>query len=483
MVHFSAHPVVKIGVRSTARFCDAKAGEVTGKSALRVGLGSKSIYDTKVAAHAAVTKAAKSGRVSVMLPRPLLAANDAHTTEALIMGNKNFQKMPTYPYKNSGTGQLAIERTVTNMGLGMYEFTRFKKAKRTTPTAEIILPAKYTASGPQAVSIGNTIAGCVADARNLGNLRQDEGIPKVLDEWARKEVGGLPGVTIRHSIHGAGIRDAGMKLFWAVGKGAKHPPALTILEYIGDKSSPTTTALVGKGVTFDSGGLNVKPFGSMETMHQDKMGAMATLCAFKAIAQLKLPINVVLAAGFAENAIGSYSYHPSVILRSLKGPTVEILNTDAEGRLILADVMTYVQNKAKLGKKVDTIIDVATLTGAMVMALGEKRAGVFGNDPATIARLIQAGSRVGEPLWPMPIGPEHSKGVEGNLSDLVNVSNRKNGGGACTAAAFLNNFVEPSVKWAHMDIAGPGCGGKANGVLPDGAPGFGVQTLVDYFRI
>lgn len=482
MVKFPVLPAVTIGKTHTARFHSGKAGEVTGANIKHVGIGNMTIGDTKLGAHAAVTKASPKGTVGVFVPKFTLSAGDLGTAEKLILGTKNVHSATTYPYTT--LTELAVERTVTNMGLGMYEYTRFKKGKKSgQQSAMIELPRGLESVGPRAVSIGNTIAACVADARNLGNLRQDEGIPKVLDEWARKEVGGLPGVSIRHSIHGPNIRDAGMRLFWAVGKGAKHPPAMTILEYIGDKSSPTTTALVGKGVTFDSGGLNVKPFGSMESMHQDKMGAMATLCAFKAIAQLKLPVNVVVAAGFAENAIGSYSYHPSVILRSLKGTTVEVLNTDAEGRLVLADVLTYVQTKAKLDKKVDTIIDVATLTGAMVMALGEQRAGVFGNDADTITKLVRAGARVGEPIWPMPIGPEHAKAIEGNLSDLVNVSNRKSGGGACTAAAFLNHFVEPSKKWAHIDIAGPGMGGKASGVLPDGAPGFGVQTLVDYFRL
>nr|CCC92086.1 putative cytosolic leucyl aminopeptidase [Trypanosoma congolense IL3000] len=331
------------------------------------------------------------------------------------------------------------------------------------------------------ISNGNIIGSCINDARNLGNLRQDEGTPQFYCEWIRRELEPL-GVKVQHVLRGEQLYNAGLNLIYNVGKGSKHQPYLVVFEYLGNKRSNKATALVGKGVTFDCGGLNVKPYGSMETMYMDMMGAATVIATVKAIAGLKLPVNVVAAVGLAENAIGPNSYCPSCILSSRKGLNVEVLNTDAEGRLVLADTLTYLQKDAKVSKKASTIIDVATLTGAIVVGLGSRRAGLFSNDLLLTQQLMASGRSSGDEVWPMPIGEEHQQAVKGNIADLMNVSTSKEAG-SCTAAAFLSNFVEEGVRWAHIDIAGAGMGtDKPKGFQPAGAPGFGVELMLDFFR-
>jgi leucyl aminopeptidase len=183
----------------------------------------------------------------------------------------------------------------------------------------------------------------------------------------------------------------------------------------------------------------------------------------------------------AENAIGHQSYMPSQIIKSLKGTTVEITNTDAEGRLALADAFTFVQDRAKTKKKVSQLIDLATLTGACVAALGEERAGLFTNNPNLGRRLCKAGEDVLEPVWPLPVDLEHEEKMKGGLSDMINCTSNRYAG-ACTAAAFLKHFVNKDVKWAHLDIAGPGMGTVATKTRPAGAPGYGVGLLVRYLE-
>uniref|UniRef100_A0A0A9X7A0 Putative cytosol aminopeptidase n=1 Tax=Lygus hesperus TaxID=30085 RepID=A0A0A9X7A0_LYGHE len=180
----------------------------------------------------------------------------------------------------------------------------------------------------------------------------------------------------------------------------------------------------------------------METMHTDMMGAATALCTLKAAATLELPVNLTVAVGFVENAIGPDAYCPSSILTSLNGRSVEIRNTDAEGRLVLADLLTFVQRDAPLSKPPHTIIDLATLTGAIVIGLGERRAGLFSNHLPLTQQLMRCGMGCGEEVWPMPIGDEHTQKMKRNLADLTNAAVGR-AGGSCTAAAFLSEFIEP----------------------------------------
>ena len=385
------------------------------------------------------------------------------------------------------------------------------------------------------VKTGKIIAENVNLARTWQNIRPDIGSPTYFAEHALKSLGISGGrssssgksttnsnVRLVDYVKGKQLQQKGLNLYYSVGKGASdaNQPVMVVLEYNGNKKSDKCTALVGKGVVMDTGGLHVKPFGFMESMHQDMGGSAAVFGAFKAAVDLKLEQNIVCVLGFANNAVSGDSYHPSEIITSLKGTTVEVLNTDAEGRLILADCLTYVQKHANLTAAVDTVIDVATLTGAMVVALGEDRAGIFSNDAALCRNLVRASEETLEPLWPMPIGPEdHKKLQEGTLADMMNIGGGRYGG-SCTAAAFLQHFIEShedcleyrgllttssskktstksssankdddstsknkNNKWAHLDIAGPGMGGsKATDRNPPGGTGYGVRLLTEYFR-
>jgi leucyl aminopeptidase len=264
-----------------------------------------------------------------------------------------------------------------------------------------------------------------------------------------------------------------MGLLTAVGQGAAVPPRLVVLEYRGSASAPV--ALVGKGITFDTGGIHLKPSGYIEDMYLDKAGAAAVVGAIWTLHQLQSPVHVVGVLALAENAIGPHAVKPSALLHSLHGRTVEVGNTDAEGRLAMADAMTWVQREFKP----HLLVDIATLTGSCVSALGEETAGLFFNKGGKrFARQVRrAGHQCGEEVWHLPITQEHRKCVEGKQADLTNSGDGK-GGGASEAAAFLEHFAE-GTPWVHLDIAGPGAPSRARHYLPSGGTGFGAQLLAE----
>jgi len=229
-------------------------------------------------------------------------------------------------------------------------------------------------------------------------------------------------------------------------------------------------------LTYDTGGLNIKPTGGMEEMYGDKNGACAVIGALHGVLDSKPKINLVFAVGAAENAIGSRAYKPSDIIKSKKGLTVNIGNTDAEGRLVLADTITYVQQEFKPTE----LIDLATLTGACMIALGLETAGLFSNDDDLAGKLLKSGKNVYEPLWRMPIMPEHHEAIKHPNADLDNIPKCRPYGGACCAAAFLERFIEKGTKWAHLDIAGPALKNSAKAPMIAMGNGFGTQILLDY---
>jgi len=267
-----------------------------------------------------------------------------------------------------------------------------------------------------------------------------------------------------------------MNLFHSVGKGATSEPRCITVFYQGNPATKDIDiAFVGKGLTFDTGGLNLKPTGSIEDMYYDKAGACAVMGALKGALELGIKKNVVFAMGFAENAIDAKSYKPMDIIKSMKGLTVEIGNTDAEGRLVLADTFTYVQKEYKPKK----LVNLATLTGAIMVALGNETAGLFSNDENFAQEIKKNGKEVFEQYWHMPITNESKEAIKGSAADISN-SGKSRWGGSSKAAAFLEKFIEKDVKWCHLDIAGAGnvAGAKAP-ICPDGN-GFGTQTMLQY---
>ena len=268
-------------------------------------------------------------------------------------------------------------------------------------------------------------------------------------------------------------------MIWNVGKGATSKPQVVMVHYQGDKSrDEVDLALVGKGVTFDTGGLNIKGTGNMEDMYGDKGGAAAVIGSMIGTSILGLKKNVIFSVGLAENACGSECFKPSDILTSMKGLTVHIGNTDAEGRLVMGDVMTYVQQNFKPKR----VINIATLTGAALVSVGVTTGCLFTNDDDFKDEVLEAAKTSAEPMWHMPLNDEHRASIKHEAADLSNLG-RTPYGGSCTAAAFLEAFVEEDVKWCHLDIAGPAL--LRGGPKPAGCAdqsGFGAALLVHLIK-
>ena len=314
---------------------------------------------------------------------------------------------------------------------------------------------------------------CVSSV--TGNERSHVVDPAFMEKVARASAV-LPNMSVR-VLQQDDLAKEGMHMFLSVGQASVCPPRLVILEYCGNPDSDEKVALIGKGITFDTGGLNLKPTGSIEDMHMDMCGSAAVLGAVRAASRQGLKVNIVCALALAENAIGSKAVKPLTIVKSHKGITVENNNTDAEGRLVLGDAMSYVQKEYKP----KTVIDVATLTGACMVALGEHCAGLFSNSDDLATKLQETGVECHERCWRLPILPEHTAALKGSQSDSRSTG-RGRYGGASTAAAFLQQFVYKGVDWAHLDIAGPSNYSSAKSYFPQGATGFGVQLLYNYLK-
>jgi leucyl aminopeptidase len=308
-------------------------------------------------------------------------------------------------------------------------------------------------------------------ARTLSNRPPNVINPQALAEEAKK----LAKTTARLTctvFDEKQMAAKGMGGVLAVGSGSNSPPRFIVLKYSpagkAVKARPTI-ALVGKAITFDSGGISIKPAANMDEMKLDKTGGITVLGTMKAVAELGLPFNVYGIIPSAENLPSGTSYRPGDIITTFSGKTVEVLNTDAEGRMLLCDGLAYA-----VKQNCDIIIDIATLTGACRVALGLYMAGLMGNDEKLIKQLQTAAQESGENLWPMPSGDEYAEEMKSKIADLRNIGSKW--GGACTAAAFLRQFVGDA-KWAHLDIAGTEMSEKATEYTTQGSSGFGVRLL------
>jgi leucyl aminopeptidase len=277
-------------------------------------------------------------------------------------------------------------------------------------------------------------------------------------------------------LDAAAMKELGMGALLGVAQGSRREARLLVMRWDGtggaDKSPPV--ALVGKGVTFDTGGISLKPGAGMEDMKWDMGGAAAVAGAMKALATRKAKAHVVGVCGLVENMPDGNAQRPGDVVTSMSGQTIEVINTDAEGRLVLCDAVTWVQQKYKPG----TIVDLATLTGAIILALGSEYAGLFANDDGLADQLIAAGKASGDPLWRFPIGDAYNKLIDSPIADIKNMGPR--GAGSITAAQFIGRFVEEGVKWAHLDIAGMVWADKPAPTWDKGATGYGVR-LIDRF--
>ncbi len=263
----------------------------------------------------------------------------------------------------------------------------------------------------------------------------------------------------------------------AVNFGSANPPTFSILEYKPQGTPKAKIAILGKGVTFDTGGISIKPSENMGDMKADMSGGADVIGAVEAAARLKLPVHVIGCIPATDNKTGENAQNPGDVLTTYAGVTVEVDNTDAEGRLILSDALTY----AKETYQPDVIIDLATLTGACIVALGNEVAGLFSNNDELAEKLFQAGQKSGEKVWRMPVWDNYAKQLKSDVADLKNIGGR--GAGAITAAKFLEYFVGDHPAWAHLDIAGPAFPGMVGGSNQKGSTGFGVRLLVEFMRM
>lgn len=382
----------------------------------------------------------------------------------------------------SETGVIDLVRAMSEGAvLGGYAFNEYRTKEKKPPLLEEVRIA-FVAEDVQgvkgatlraAVLRGQSIAAGVSLARDLINEPANTLTPVELSERARRMAKDK-----NLAFRVLGPRDMerqGMGLLSGVARGSENEPRLIHLTYTPEnvKRDARVLALVGKGLTFDAGGLSLKSSEGMLGMKADMGGAAAVLGAMQAIADVKPACIVHGIVGAAENMPDGKAIRPGDVLRSKKGVTVEVVNTDAEGRLVLADAMTYAQEQ---GAK--ELIDVATLTGACMVALGRVTAGAFMNDEGMAERLAAAWSRSGELFWRMPLETELREALKSDVADIKNMGDKY--GGAITAALFLMEFVEPEVVWAHLDIAGPVMAEKDAGYIVKGGTGFGVRTLVEY---
>jgi leucyl aminopeptidase len=274
----------------------------------------------------------------------------------------------------------------------------------------------------------------------------------------------------------AELSKLGMHMMLGVGQGSVRDSQLVVMRWNGGKEGDKPLALVGKGVTFDTGGISLKPGANMDEMKMDMGGSAAVVGAMRALAGRKAACNVVGLIGLVENMPDGNAQRPGDIVTSMSGQTVEILNTDAEGRLVLGDVLTYAQQTYRP----KAIIDLATLTGAILVALASEYAGMFTEDDQLAASLMDAAAASGDPLWRMPLGDAHRDMIKSDVADMKNIGGRD--GGSSSAAAFLSRFVEKGVSWAHLDIAGTAWKKKDSDTEPKGATGYGVRLLDAWVR-
>jgi leucyl aminopeptidase len=358
------------------------------------------------------------------------------------------------------------EAVATGALLGGYAFRRY----RATPAPNIAMTLLTSDDNAAAVNRGQVIAGAVNLVRDLVNTAPVDLPPAVLATEAER-VAADKGVATR-VLDETELKAGGYGGILAVGQGSSRPPRLVRLEYTHPEATKTVV-FVGKGITFDSGGLSLKPPKSMETMKCDMSGAAAVLAATAAVAELGLAVNVVGYMPLAENMPGGAAQRPSDIITIYGGKTVEVLNTDAEGRLVLADGL------ARSGADgPDLIVDIATLTGAATVALGRRTTGVMGSTGPLAAEVAAVMREAGEPAWAMPLPEELRKGLDSPVADLANVSGDRNGG-MLVAGLFLREFVPDRVAWAHLDIAGPAFNdSSAYGYTPKGGTGAAVRALV-----
>jgi leucyl aminopeptidase len=419
-------------------------GRVKARRLLIVGLGPKADIDAarvRAAFAAAVRSAQSSSAKSLALALPDPTPSLRAVGEAVVLGAYRFSRY----------------------------FTGDRKPKTELAKVSVLVSGKVTAEQKKQLDLGVAVGQAVGIARDAVNEPPNELYPETLAQIARN-IGKDHGFKVK-VLDKKGILAAGMHLHYAVGQGSTNEPRFIHLSYV-PKKKKKKVVFVGKGLTFDSGGLCIKPAAGMGEMKSDMAGAAAVLGLMAAIGATKPDIELHMLVGAAENMPDGSAYRPADVFGSLDGKTVEIINTDAEGRLVLADALAYA-----VGLKPDVIVDAATLTGAALVALGKTCSAFYATDDKLAGMLESAAREAGESFWRMPLLEELSEQLKSDVADLKHTGDRW--GGSITAALFLREFVG-KVPWVHCDIAGPVLAERARGMYPKGGTGHAVLTFLHF---
>ena len=372
-----------------------------------------------------------------------------------------------------------ISAVAEGAALGAYAFNEFRSSTKSDfkePLEQIVIATKSTsdAAAKRALVRAEIIARNTATVRDLINTPPSHLTPDSFCTRMKKLATPL-GLKVE-ILNEATLKNQGYGGIIGVGQGSANPPRLLHISYTPNKAR-ARYAFVGKGITFDTGGLALKPANGMEAMKSDMSGAAAVIGAIFAIAELKLPVAIDAWAPLAENMVSENATRPSDIISIYGGKTVEVLNPDAEGRLVLADAIVRAQEVAKKAGGLDGIIDVATLTGAQVVALGTRTSAVMTNDVEFSQQFLEASEKAGEAFWPMPLPEELRASLDSPVADLANIGDRM--GGMLVAGLFLKEFIEPDISWLHLDIAGPAYNESTpHGYTPVGGTGIALRSLV-----
>lgn len=386
----------------------------------------------------------------------------------------NFQEWSLDRFSYDELAEAVVEGTL----LGLYQFTPYKTMDREKikDLDQLILfeeQPEFLPALQQAARRAEAITRATCFARDLVSAPSNEMTPSILAEKAVEMASSRQKIEAT-VLDVTQIQELGMHALLSVARGSHEPARFILLNYRGSERGENPVALVGKGITFDSGGISLKPAEKMGEMKSDMAGAATVIATIMAAADLDLPVNLLGFVPATENLPGGRAYKPGDVLKSLSGQTIEVISTDAEGRLILADALTYAGHYNP-----GAIIDVATLTGACVVALGDIAIGMMGTDAVIKEELVRAGEKTGERVWELPLWEDYFDLIASDIADYKNTGGRN--GGAITAAAFLRKFVG-EYPWVHLDIAGPCWLDKGRPYVPKGASGIGVRLLVAWLR-
>ena len=377
----------------------------------------------------------------------------------------------------------AAARLAYGAALRSYRFDKYRtkqKPEQKPSLSSITVSAASPGEAKQAYQALGAAAEAVAFTRDLVSEPANELYPESMAERAAALAGpDLPGLTVE-VLDENRLSELGMGALLGVAQGSVRPPRVVVMQYRGVAADVAPLAFIGKGVTFDTGGISIKPAGGMWDMKWDMAGAGVVIGLMRLLAARGARVNAVGLVGLVENMPSGAAQRPGDIVRSMSGQTIEVLNTDAEGRLVLADVLWYCQDRFKP----KAMIDLATLTGAVIVALGHENAGLFANNDELAERLVAAGKAVGEPLWRLPLSESYDRAIESDAADVKNIAGDR-GAGSIIGAQFVQRFVN-NVPWAHLDIAGVAWSKKDAPTVPKGATAFGVRLLdrfvADYYE-